>query len=276
MYFPDREMLDEFIKTSTTAQPSQYGKGWARQTGYMKQQGGYMQKALDFLFEEDEIPVSEQAPSNIDTSDIEEREAELGNRERKLMRDANYNLALQQAIAGGIDNPYRTNPDLLGGDTSGYPIVGNINPYKAANTDFYGASQSLEGQKYLFGGDGTGGGGVDCSGAVCKIVGLPRTTSEGILTHSNNFRMFSGDPSELTHGTVVGFDTGPTSFDGGRRYGIDHVGVVVKNPKTGKLEYKHSAGSTGFKTLSVEDMLKKYKNSGAIYLGNYKVGGVLK
>jgi hypothetical protein len=40
MYFPNQNMLEEFVKSNTTAQGVQSGKGWASATGYLKQKGG--------------------------------------------------------------------------------------------------------------------------------------------------------------------------------------------------------------------------------------------
>lgn len=48
IYFPTRGTLDAFISTNTTAAPSQYGEGWARQTGYIKEKkrGGEVKKIM--------------------------------------------------------------------------------------------------------------------------------------------------------------------------------------------------------------------------------------
>lgn len=42
--------------------------------------------------------------------------------------------------------------------------------------------------------------------------------------------------SDLKEGDVIGTDSGPTKFDGGRKYGIDHILIVIRNPNTNLLE----------------------------------------
>lgn len=217
-----------------------------------------------FLFAEDDIEDSKPAPSEA-TAPSEEEVAP------KVQEQEDDNDLAMQLVMQDFPEAKSYNSRHPSGEV---PITPNSNPYTGTNSNFYTSAQSLEGMRYKFGASGNPGeGGIDCSGAVCKIVGLPRMSSEQIVSGGKNFRKFAGDPNDLTEGTVLGFDTGPTNFDKGRTYGIDHTGIIVKNPNTGQLEYKHSAGSTGFKTLTIPQMLEKYKNAKSIYLGQYKYGG---
>ena len=63
-------------------------------------------------------------------------------------------------------------------------------------------------------------------------------------------------------------DTGVRGFDKGRKHGIDHVGLVVKNPNTGKMELHESVGGTGFKRTNLDEALNYYTGKGKVYSGN--------
>lgn len=218
------------------------------------QKGGFTQNQLfNFLFDDDDVS-SNPEPAQ-DKKEVDKDLSHLKN-EKMLAAKEQEELALEQASMAG--NPYRRD--------NAVPIQQSGNPFRANHADFYDEAQKYKGLPYKFA--GTGEGGIDCSGYVCKVVGLPRTTSEEIVKNAPNFRQFTGNTGELKEGTVIGFDTGHKSFDAGRKYGMDHVGVVVKNPYTGNLEYTHSAGSTGVATMSIDKMLSKYKNA-KIYLGDY-------
>ena len=185
---------------------------------------------------------------------------EIGRQRRIIEEEAQYNLAMGLAMEDGnlnLNSPRFTNTE---------PIVQSSKPFVATNTDLYSTAKQYEGTPYKFA--GTSKEGIDCSGYVCKVVGLPRTSSEEIVRNAPNFRQFTGNPYDFKEGTVIGFDTGNTSFDDGRKYGMDHVGVIVRKPETGELLYTHSAGSTGVKTMTIPEMLRKYKNS-RIFLGDY-------
>lgn len=134
--------------------------------------------------------------------------------------------------------------------------------------NMYQISRQLEGMRYQMGAKGSNNK-IDCSGAVCKIVGAPTMTSEDVTTHGKNFRRFQG-VQDLQEGTVLGFDFGPKKHDKGRKIGIDHTGVIVKNPSTNQLEYKESVSGTGFRTLSIPQFLQKYPNRAKqIFVSDY-------
>lgn len=273
LYFPDKATWESFIKGKkiNSQQGSDYGSalgyqqvGGRLQTGGnpFKNDGITSEQLYSYLFDDNEDEDRSIPPSTQQTESDNNEELSLEKNERilrnRLQQEEQDNLALEQAN-GSLDNPYRRKSTDLSFDDG--------LSFEGSNTDLYGAASKLEGLPYKFGANGNGG--IDCSGAVCKIIGLPRMTSEEIVTGAKNFRPLSS-PQDLKEGTVLGFDTGQKSFDKDRRYGIDHTGVIVKNPKTGQLEYKHSAGSTGFETLSIEQMLTKYKNANNIYIGDYK------
>lgn len=168
-----------------------------------------------------------------------------------------------------IGNEINTSPYDKG--STGYqPIYApqmNIG-FNPKSTNMYQTSRQLEGMRYQMGAKG-GGNKIDCSGAVCKIVGAPTMTSEDVTTHGKNFRRFQG-PQDLQEGTVLGFDFGPKKHDKGRKIGIDHTGVIVKNPSTNQLEYKESVSGTGFRTLSIPQFLQKYPNRAKqIFVSDY-------
>lgn len=189
---------------------------------------------------------------------------EIGRQRKMMEEEAQYNLAMGLAMEDGnldLNSPRFTNTT---------PIVQSSKPFVATNTDLYGTAKQYEGTPYKFA--GTSKDGIDCSGYVCRVVGLPRTSSEEIVKNAPNFRQFTGNPFDFKEGTVIGFDTGIASFEkkegNKRKYGMDHVGVIVRKPETGELLYTHSAGSTGVKTMTIPEMLRKYKNS-RIFLGDY-------
>lgn len=141
-------------------------------------------------------------------------------------------------------------------------------PSPKVGFNMYNRAKSLEGMGYQMGAKGQNNN-IDCSGAVCKIVGAPTMTSEDLTTHGKNFRQYNG-PDDLKEGTVIGFDFGPKKHDVGRKHGIDHTGVIVKNPQTNELEYKESVSGTGFRTLSLPAFLQKYPNRAKqMFVSNY-------
>lgn len=245
------------------------------------QEGGITpEQVFNFLFEgddqEEQRMQQEEAAANLAAREAEIKKKEktyneqlidLARQRRQVEDDADYNEAM--AIAYGIfgDEEFNINSPRF---TNTTPVVQSSKPFVATNTDLYGTAKQYEGTPYKFA--GTSKDGIDCSGYVCRVVGLPRTSSEEIVKNAPNFRQFTGNPYDFKEGTVIGFDTGIASFEkkegNKRKYGMDHVGVIVRKPETGELLYTHSAGSTGVKTMTIPEMLRKYKNS-RIFLGDY-------
>lgn len=146
------------------------------------------------------------------------------------------------------------------------------NPTPSKTSNLYEASLPYQGMKYGFGSAGKNNR-IDCSGYVCRVLDVPRTTSEAIMTGSTNFRRYSGE-EELPEGTVVGFDMGPRGYDKHRDIGIDHVGIVIRDPNTGELQLSESVSGKGVINRPLKEALLDYKKrSKSMYLGEYKVGG---
>jgi len=125
----------------------------------------------------------------------------------------------------------------------------------------------------------------DCSAFVSRVLGKSRMTSEPLVVGGSNFRTLTNNlkASDLKEGDVIGTDNGPTSFDRGRRYGIDHILIVIKNPNSGQLEIwecngpsisKYNSKSTnsfgGVKYTSLDVKIKKLNQAKNLYVSSYK------
>lgn len=88
--------------------------------------------------------------------------------------------------------------------------------------------------------------------------------------------------SDLKEGDVIGTDSGPTSFDRGRKYGIDHILIVIKNPSTNLLEIWECAGPSvskynnkktnsfgSVKRTSLDEKIKKLNKAQHMYVSSY-------
>lgn len=160
----------------------------------------------------------------------------------------------------------------------------NVNQYSTQSNlqvnALFGAANRYKGYKYGLGSTGEGKK-IDCSGFVSKVlqiagVNVSRDTSENIMTRSNDFRLVLNlTESILREGDVVGFDRGSYSFDKGRKYGIDHIGIVVRNYNTGQLEFAESVSGAGVRFKPLSQIIPKYNaTSKKIYLGNFRNDGV--
>jgi hypothetical protein len=69
----------------------------------------------------------------------------------------------------------------------------------------------------------------------------------------------------LKEGMIIGEDNGPTSFDKGRFKGIDHITMVVRDPKTGELMISQSRGGEGVELTTVDKYLE-YKHRKGVEL----------
>ena len=84
---------------------------------------------------------------------------------------------------------------------------------------------------------------TDCSGFVNSVLGTNLGSSESTTASGKNFTQVSTlTANNLKDGDVIGVDNGPTSFDRGRLYGIDHILIVINNPNTNQLEIWESNG----------------------------------
>lgn len=159
----------------------------------------------------------------------------------------------------------------------------NNNQYSTASNlqvnALFAAANRYKGYKYGLGSSGDGKK-IDCSGFVSKVlqiagVKVSRDTSENIMTRSNNFRQVPIlTEAMLVEGDVIGFDRGNYSFDKGRKYGIDHIAIVVRNYNTGKLELAESVGGVGVRFKPLSEIIPKYnKTSKKLFLGDFRGGG---
>ncbi|WP_369936057.1 XVIPCD domain-containing protein [Xanthomonas tesorieronis] len=66
-------------------------------------------------------------------------------------------------------------------------------------------------------------------------------------------------PGALKEGMVIGVDAGNTKHEHWK--GIDHILMVVRDPKSGELLVSQSSGSKGVNTLPLDDYLASHKNA---------------
>lgn len=164
------------------------------------------------------------------------------------------------------------------------PTTTDLNNFQQVG-DLYNAAKSMLGMKYGFGSTGSGSK-IDCSGFIRQTLtraGISHRggVSEDLVVNANNFREVSNvDPGSLREGDVIGFDHGPkyskdgTQWDGGRTYGMDHIGIVVYNYNTGQLEFAESVSGTGVKFTPIIKAMERYnKRAKRKFIGDYR-GGV--
>lgn len=66
----------------------------------------------------------------------------------------------------------------------------------------------------------------------------------------------------LKEGMIIGEDNGPTKWDGGRYKGIDHIVMVVRDPKSGELMVSQSRGGEGVELSSLDKYLERKQANG--------------
>ncbi|MEA9590005.1 peptidoglycan-binding protein [Xanthomonas sp. WHRI 10064A] len=66
-------------------------------------------------------------------------------------------------------------------------------------------------------------------------------------------------PGALKEGMVIGVDAGNTKHEHWK--GIDHILMVVRDPKSGELQVSQSSGTKGVNTLPLDDYLAANKNA---------------
>ena len=70
---------------------------------------------------------------------------------------------------------------------------------------------------------------TDCSGFVTYVLNRDRTEgSWQLVERIDAYRTPQLDESRLRDGTLIAYDSGPMGFDGNRKNGVDHVGIVLK------------------------------------------------
>lgn len=66
----------------------------------------------------------------------------------------------------------------------------------------------------------------------------------------------------LKEGMIIGEDNGPTKWDAGRYKGIDHITMVVRDPKSGELMISQSRGGEGVELSSLDSYLERKQANG--------------
>lgn len=164
--------------------------------------------------------------------------------------------------------------------------MGNIKNFQdfdfSQDTIEYGFDKLIkkyQGYTYGFGSRGANNS-IDCSGFVYKVlrgVGaekVPFTTSEGLWIGSTNRRTYESPEQikDLQLGSIIAFDTGDSGFDRGRKYGIDHIGLVVKDGK-GLLYLAESTSSKrGVVMTPLNERLAEIgRSTKKFFVGEYKL-----
>lgn len=124
------------------------------------------------------------------------------------------------------------------------------------------------------------GSAINCSAFVEKVMTdtgytIPKDdlSSQGIWANSKDksqYKDWTKIPKDkLTEGTIIAFDSGEKGFDKGRKWGIDHIGVIVK--KDGKPYILESSGSKkGVAMTPYEDRMKELNDSLVqTFIGHY-------
>ena len=152
----------------------------------------------------------------------------------------------------------------------------------------YDMSQKYDAVKYGFGEKNLASGKVDCSGWVAQ---LQNATMEEINKKAGT-QVFSGkdffdkhnqhaagiikdsvdttgtlmrsplDASKLKEGMIIGEDNGKKGWDAGRYQGIDHITMVVKDPKSGQLMVSQSRSGEGVELMPLDKYLERKEAKG--------------
>ncbi|MEA5124707.1 XVIPCD domain-containing protein [Xanthomonas floridensis] len=93
--------------------------------------------------------------------------------------------------------------------------------------------------------------GMNGSGGIVKKA----FDSSGVLLQGQD--IFK--PGALKEGMVIGVDAGNTKHEHWK--GIDHILMVVRDPKSGELQVSQSSGSKGVNTMPLDDYLAANKNA---------------
>lgn len=152
----------------------------------------------------------------------------------------------------------------------------------------YDMSVKYDDVKYGFGSKNLASGKVDCSGWVSQ---MQNATMEEINQKAGK-TVFSGkdffdknnqaaadiikdsvqttgtlmrsplDKAQLKEGMIIGEDNGQKGWDKGRYNGIDHITMVVKDPKTGQLMVSQSRGGEGVELTTLDKYLERKQANG--------------
>lgn len=172
-----------------------------------------------------------------------------------IASEKEYSEVITERIQVGVEKATQTSSEIDN-------LFANVKRYK--------------GYKWALGTSGEGGR-IDCSGFVSKVlqlsgVKIARSTAEEIMKKSQDFKPVEVfDATLLKEGDVLGFDTGRTSFDSGRKYSIDHIAIVVRNMNSGQLELAESVSKAGVRSRPLAEALIRYnRTSIKKYTGNFR------
>ncbi|ATS62387.1 peptidoglycan-binding protein [Xanthomonas citri pv. fuscans] len=148
----------------------------------------------------------------------------------------------------------------------------------------YDLTNKYDHVKYGLGAKDPDKGRVDCSGWVVEMQNatmdeINKGAGKAIFTKDEKFSPGFDSASELLRkaelrsgvliqgkdvtaqnlkeGMIIGEDNGPQSWDKGRYKGIDHITMVVRDPKDGQLKISQSRGGEGVELSSLDSYLDR-------------------
>ncbi|MGV7186703.1 XVIPCD domain-containing protein [Xanthomonas axonopodis] len=148
----------------------------------------------------------------------------------------------------------------------------------------YDLTNKYDHVKYGLGAKDPDKGRVDCSGWVVEMQNatmdeINKGAGKAIFTKDEKFSPGFDSASELLRkaelrsgvliqgkdvtaqslkeGMIIGEDNGPQSWDKGRYKGIDHITIVVRDPKDGQLKISQSRGGEGVELSSLDSYLER-------------------
>ena len=163
-----------------------------------------------------------------------------------------------------------------------------------ALTAAYDMSIKYDDVKYGFGSKNLGSGKVDCSGWVSQLQNatmdeINQKAGKTVFSGKDYFDKFNQpaagiikdsvdttgtlmrsplDASKLKEGMIIGEDNGKmfdkkgNQWDAGRYQGIDHITMVVKDPKSGQLMVSQSRGGEGVELMPLDKYLERKEAKG--------------
>ncbi|WP_434777141.1 peptidoglycan-binding domain-containing protein [Neisseria sp. Ec49-e6-T10] len=153
----------------------------------------------------------------------------------------------------------------------------------------YDKTLQFDAVTYKMGGKDPAKGSIDCSGWVTYLQNnsmddINKLLGQEVFTQKDRFNPIMEGASEtikraseqsgiliegkqitrdiLKEGMVIGEDNGDKGFDRGRFRGIDHITMVVRDPKSGDLMISQSSSGKGVHLKSVDDYLSQKQKGG--------------
>jgi hypothetical protein len=224
-------------------------------------------KTLNDLMNNESTPVKKKpnnknTKSDIKTTAIPEKQiTEIINSPVDFQMEA-FSPFLKNLIKG-------EDPKVKPGEFNDETLSTFITAYK----DFeYGSKAGSKGEN----------GEIDCSGLVCKFIETKGKgdnykqdrSSQGLWLQSNNQQSykskddFINELDSISNETIIAFSTGDSLSDN-RKYGIDHVGLVIEDSLGNKFILESASGKKGFSVMPLEKRIKELK------LSNRKGKGVI-